>query len=70
VIIFETTLNLQRKLVIDTETKTIKRESKNIMWVWKIILLQNGCTNIISRNQMVIELLIILYLFILSNYEL
>ena len=47
-----TTINLQRKKGIDTKTKIIERESKKIMWVWKIKLLQkfskNGCTNIIS----------------------
>jgi len=32
---FATTKILQRKRVIDTKIKAIKRESKNIMWVWK-----------------------------------
>lgn len=33
-IIFETTINLQRKWDIDTKTKIIKRECKNIIWIW------------------------------------
>jgi len=32
-ITFETTKILQRKWDIDTKTKAIERESKNIMWV-------------------------------------
>ena len=33
VTIFGTTINLQRKLGIDMETKTIERKSKIIIWV-------------------------------------
>jgi len=31
-----------------TKIKVIKRESKNIMWIWERKLLEKGCTNIIS----------------------
>ena len=49
---FETIKILQRKWSIDTKIKAIKRESKNIIWIWERKLLQklskNGCSNIIS----------------------
>jgi len=49
---FGTIINLQRKVGIGTRTKTVERESKNIIWVWKRKLSQkvskNGWQNIIS----------------------
>jgi len=51
-ITYEKTKILQRKWGIDTKTKTIERESKNIMWVKKkklsYKLSKNVCLNIIS----------------------
>jgi len=31
--IYETTIDLERKVNIDTKTKTVREKSKNILWV-------------------------------------
>jgi len=52
---YGTTKNIERNVYLDTKTKAVERENKNIMSVWERGLSQklweNGCTNIIFLNE-------------------